>query len=59
MSRVDPHGRRDGHQVVGEVVEDVDVLPVVEGIGRLRLCPLDEPDRNQSHRQDTMLRPAG
>ena len=43
MGRVAPDRRGDGHQVVSEVVEDVDVLPVVEGIGCLRLRPLDEP----------------
>lgn len=39
---IGPHGRRNGHQVVCEVVENINVLPMVEGIGSLRTCPLDK-----------------
>lgn len=50
MRCIGPPGRRNGHQVVGEVVENVNVLPVVEDVRRLGARPLDEPsDREAGH----------
>ena len=40
---IGPHGRGDGDHVVAEVVEDVNVLPVVEDVGSVRRGPLYEP----------------
>lgn len=44
VSGVGPDGRGDGHRVVAEVVKDVDVLPVVEHIGSIRLGSLQKPE---------------
>lgn len=49
MRSVGPAHRGDGDQVMAEVHEDVDVLPVVEGVGALGRGALDEPGEEQSH----------
>lgn len=33
VSSAGPHGRRNGHQGVCEVIENINVVPVVEGVG--------------------------
>jgi len=44
MAGVGPGRRRDGHEVVAEVAERVDVLPVVEPVTVLLVAPLYEPE---------------
>jgi len=44
MAGVGPGGRRNGHEVVAEVAECVDVLPVVEPVAVLLVAPLYEPE---------------
>lgn len=36
-----------------EVVEDVNILPVIEGIWRLHLCTLNEPQQKRQENEDT------
>lgn len=36
-----------------EVVEDVNILPVIEGIRHLHLCALNEPHQKEQDREDT------
>lgn len=43
MSSVGPHSRRNGDHVVCEVVKNINVLPVIEGVRSLGIGALDEP----------------
>ncbi len=47
MCSIGPHSRRNSHQVVRKVIENINVLPVVEGIWSLCMCSLDEPEQQK------------
>lgn len=52
MSSISPHSGGDCHEVVCKVVENINVLPVVESIGILCTCTLDEPWQNHKEQWD-------
>lgn len=47
MSSIGPHGRRDGHHMMAEVVEDVNIFPVIEHIRWVSLCTLNKSYRGK------------
>lgn len=47
MRCIGPHDRRNGHHVVCEVVENINVLPVVEGIRSVAVCALGEAEQQR------------
>lgn len=46
VGSIGPAHRGDGDRVMAEVHKDVNVLPVVEGVGVLRFRALNEPGRH-------------
>lgn len=61
VGSIGPAHRGDGDRVMAEVHKDVNVLPVVEGVGVLHLRALNEPGRHgtesgpRRQNQDTVM----
>lgn len=51
VGSISPNDGWNGHHVVAEVIEDVDVLPVIERVRCLRLRPLHKPGRADNIRK--------
>lgn len=43
MGSIGPNHRRNGDQLMSEIVENIYVLPMVENIRIVCMCPVDKP----------------